>query len=100
MTTSALASRERPGRDNLPSEVASFIDRAHALAEIERLVCKARLITLTGTGGCGKTRLALRVAADMEQTFADGVWLVHLAPLADSALVPRAVAAALGVRGS
>src|SRR5439155_14212769 len=58
----------------------------------------SRLLTLTGTGGCGKTRLALRVAGDLPESFPDGIWLVPLAALVDPALVPPAVAAALGVR--
>ncbi|HEV2356254.1 MAG TPA: AAA family ATPase [bacterium] len=57
----------------------------------------ARLLTLTGSGGCGKTRLALQVAPGVLQEFPDGVWLAELAPLSDSSLVPNAVASALGV---
>ena len=57
-----------------------------------------RLLTLTGAGGCGKTRLALKVARDLVGAYSDGVWLVDLAPLSDPALVPQAVAKALGVR--
>ena len=68
------------------------------MAEVEQLLAATRLLTLTGAGGCGKTRLALQVAADLLEEYPDGVWLVELAPLADPALVPQAVAAALGVR--
>ena len=59
---------------------------------------EARLLTLTGAGGVGKTRLALRVAEQVEPDFEDGVWFVDLAPLADRALVPGALATVLGVR--
>lgn len=100
MTTSAAASRAAALQHNLPAEVASFIGRERELAEIERRLPPARLLTLTGVGGCGKTRLALRAAADLAPRFPNGAWLIQLAPLADSALVPRAVATALGVRGA
>lgn len=99
-TTAAFAGRNTPSRHNLPAEVASFVGREREIAEIKRLLSQARLLTLTGTGGCGKTRLALRVAAGAAQSCPDGVWLVQLAPLADSSLLPRAVAAAVGVRGT
>jgi non-specific serine/threonine protein kinase len=62
------------------------------------LLENTRLLTLTGSGGCGKTRLALAAAGEVVETFEDGVWLVELAPLADPSLVPQAVASALGVR--
>ena len=85
---------------NLPTEVASFIGRERELNEIERLLARSRLLTLTGAGGCGKTRLALHLATSVARGFPDGVWLAQLAPISDSALVPRAVAAALGIRGA
>src|SRR5439155_531895 len=62
------------------------------------LLAATRLLTLTGSGGCGKTRLSLQVAADLLEEYVDGVWLVELAALGDPALVPQTVAAALGVR--
>jgi predicted ATPase len=83
---------------NLPAELTSFVGRRHELNEARRLLAKARLLTLTGTGGVGKTRLALRIADELRAGFADGVWLVELAELRDSELLPNAVATALGLR--
>jgi non-specific serine/threonine protein kinase len=83
---------------NLPLALTSFIGREREQAAIERLLQETRLLTLTGAGGCGKTRLALQVAGALLGDYQDGVWLVEMAPLADPALVPQAVAAALGVR--
>src|SRR5918995_434120 len=68
------------------------------MSEVKRLLSTTRLLTLTGTGGCGKTRLALQVARDLVGDHLDGVWLVELASLSEEELVPQAVAAALGVR--
>jgi non-specific serine/threonine protein kinase len=84
--------------NNLPRQLTSFVGRERELAEVKRLLGEAPLLTLTGAGGAGKTRLALRVAAEASGDFADGVWLVELAPLANPTLVPQAVATALGVR--
>jgi predicted ATPase/DNA-binding XRE family transcriptional regulator len=83
---------------NLPSGLSSLVGRQQELAEVQRVLASARLVTLIGAGGVGKTRLALGVAAATAQAHPDGVWLVALAPLVDAALVPHAVAAALGVR--
>ncbi|MDQ5827477.1 MAG: AAA family ATPase, partial [Chloroflexota bacterium] len=83
---------------NLPIRLSSFIGREKELAELRRLLESNRLLTLTGAGGCGKTRLALAAADELVETFEDGVWLVDLAPLADPSLVPQAVASTLGVR--
>jgi predicted ATPase/class 3 adenylate cyclase len=83
---------------NLPARLTRFIGRDREMAELKRLLTSSRLVTLTGAGGCGKTRLALQVAGDLLADNADGVWLVELAPLADPALVPQAVGAVLGVR--
>lgn len=87
-----------PARHNLPLQLSSFIGREQELAEVRRLLASSRLVTLTGAGGTGKTRLALQVGAEVSADFADGVWFVELAPLFDPALVPRAVASALEVR--
>jgi len=84
--------------NNLPAERTRFIGREKELADCARLLEDARLLTLTGIGGAGKTRLALRLAADQLDRHPDGVWLVDLAPLADAARVPEALAAVLGVR--
>ena len=85
-------------RHNLPAPRTSFIGRAQELLEVKRHLAMTRLLTLTGTGGSGKTRLALEVARDLVGTYPDGVWLIELAPLSEGALVAQAFAAALGVR--
>jgi predicted ATPase/class 3 adenylate cyclase len=85
--------------NNLPVQLTSFVGRERELAEVGRLLAATRLLTLTGTGGTGKTRLALQVAAGELEAFPDGVWVAELAPLADPALVPQAVAAAAGLVG-
>ena len=86
------------GLNNLPAPTTSFIGREQQIDEIRRLLGSSRLLTLTGAGGCGKTRLALRVAADVSERYMDGVWLVDLAVLTDGELVPQVVAQTLGVR--
>jgi non-specific serine/threonine protein kinase len=78
--------------------LTSFVGREREIAEVLRLLSTTRLLTLTGAGGCGKTRLALQVAARARGGFPDGVWLAELAALANPVLVPRAVASAAGVR--
>jgi non-specific serine/threonine protein kinase len=82
----------------LPAPLTSFVGREHELDAVGRLLASKRLITLTGPGGMGKTRLALRAASDAQVAQADGVWLADLGSLADPALVPQVVAAAVGVR--
>ncbi len=82
---------------NLPAEVTSFVGRRREVAEVKRVLSSARHVTLTGVGGVGKTRLALRVAADLRRRFPDGVWLVELAPVEDSELLVPTVADTLGV---
>jgi predicted ATPase/DNA-binding CsgD family transcriptional regulator/DNA-binding XRE family transcriptional regulator len=85
-------------RSNLPTAVDRFIGRGQELAEIAGLLREARLITITGAGGVGKTRLAIEAAFQLESVAPDGVWLVELGALADPALTVQAVAAVLGVR--
>ena len=83
---------------NLPAERTSFVGRDRDLTLIEELMGSARLLTLTGPGGTGKTRLGLKVAADNLGRFRDGVFVVDLSAISDAALVPSAIAAALGLR--
>jgi predicted ATPase len=84
--------------NNLPHQVTSFVGRERELAEIRQLLGATRLLTLVGVGGLGKTRLSLQVAADVLDDYADGVWFVELAPLADPQRVAQAVASVLGVK--
>lgn len=82
---------------NLPVDVTSFVGRRRELAEAKALLSTSRLLTLTGMGGVGKTRLAIKMAADLHRGFADGVWLVELAGLQDAGLLGQTVSAALGI---
>ena len=84
--------------NNLPQQVTSFIGREKQLAEVKALLDRTRLLTLTGSGGSGKTRLSVQAAADVLDQYEGGVWLVELAALADAALVPQSVADVLGVK--
>jgi len=86
------------GRTNLPESSTSFVGRERELAEIKRRLPATRLLTLTGTGGIGKTRLALQAAAEVHDAYRDGVWFVDLAPLRDAALVPSALAQVLQLK--
>ncbi len=87
-----------PGRRRLPLETSTFVGREHELAELRTLLGRTRLLTLAGTGGAGKTRLALELARDREAMHADGAILVELDSVGDGADVPDAVAEALDLR--
>ena len=87
-------------RTNLPPSLTTFVGRAQALAQVRGQVRRSRMVTLIGSGGTGKTRLALEAASKLVANFADGVWLIELAPLADAALIPQAIAAVLGARAA
>jgi non-specific serine/threonine protein kinase len=86
-----------PAHTNLPLQLTSLIGREEALSEVRRLLSENRLLTLTGAGGCGKTRLAQEVGRSVVENFPDGVWQVELAPLRQPELVAQAVATAIGL---
>lgn len=88
---------ERNASHNLPSQVSSFVGRERELSELRQLLSSARVITLTGVGGVGKTRLALQLAASMLDDLGDGAWFVDLAPLTNATLVAGKLAGVLGV---
>ncbi|MFG1603828.1 ATP-binding protein [Actinoplanes sp. NPDC049265] len=94
----STATTARGSLGNLPAEVTSFVGRRQEVTGIRRLLSTSRLVTLTGGGGVGKTRLAQRVGAEMRRAFPDGVWFVELAELRDPDLVAVTVAEALGIR--
>jgi predicted ATPase/DNA-binding SARP family transcriptional activator len=89
------ASRQR---HNVPAQLTTLVGRDGDVRELERLLVQARLLTLTGVGGVGKTRLALELAGRLVDAFADGVWLIDLTAVSNPALVPQSVAEVLGVR--
>lgn len=84
--------------NNLPVMPTSFVGRNQELAEVEKLIRGARMVTLTGVGGAGKTRMALQVAAGMSEEYADGVWFVELAAVTEPEMVPAQAADVLGVQ--
>ncbi len=98
MTRDSGSRRAMTGRGNLPEDLAGFVGRERDIVQVKALLQASRLLTLVGTGGIGKTRLALHVASEVVDNYPDGVWLVDFASLGDPALVPHAVATALGVR--
>jgi predicted ATPase/class 3 adenylate cyclase/Tfp pilus assembly protein PilF len=87
-----------PIRTNLPIQLTSFIGREREKEEVSHLLTSTRLLTLTGAGGTGKTRLSMEIGAERLDEFADGVWLVELASVSDPELVPQSVAQALSLR--
>lgn len=98
---STAAGRPVPAGDrrtNLPQDITSFVGRSRQLVDLRQRLETARLVTLTGMGGVGKTRLALELARRMVSDFSGGVWLIEFAALDEPALVPQTIAAALGVR--
>ena len=97
-TATPARARSRATFASLPVELTSFVGRRQELAEVKRLLGTTRLLTLTGSGGAGKTRLAVRAAEEMARGFSDGVWFVDLAPLDDPMLVNQAVFATLGLQ--
>jgi predicted ATPase len=94
----ALTKEDRPG--NLRHQLTSFVGRTDELGQLGKLLDRSRLVTIVGPGGAGKTRLATELAGRMATDMPDGVWLVELAPVTDSADVARAALHALGVRES
>jgi predicted ATPase len=92
------ADRASKPKHNLPYQLTSFVGREQEIAQLKELVSTNRLVTLTGAGGAGKTRLAIEVASQLIEGFPDGVWLVELAALSDPHLVPQSAAYALEVK--
>jgi predicted ATPase len=92
------ARAQEPPAHNLPVDLSSFMGREREVVEVKYRITDTRRLTLTGPGGCGKTRLALVVASELVESFEEGAWWVALASLSDPALVPQAVASALRVR--
>jgi predicted ATPase/class 3 adenylate cyclase len=84
--------------NNLPIQLTSFVGRDRELVELDKLLASTRLLTLAGAGGCGKTRLALQLAADALDRYPGGAWWLELAPLSDPALIESALATMVGVR--
>ena len=84
--------------NNLPVQLTSFIGREKEIADVIRLLEKVRLVTLTGPGGTGKTRLSVQVASELLDQYPNGVWFVELVPILDPLLIPRTTAIAMGLR--
>ncbi len=97
---SGAVTGHRVRRTNLPSAPNAFVGRIQELADVRALLDQARLVTLTGAGGCGKTRLAQRVAGDVLLQYAEGVWFAEFASLDNPALAPEQVARVFGLAGT
>ncbi len=85
-------------RHNLPAQITSFVGREKEMAELKRLLAAHRLVTLTGSGGAGKTRLSIEAAAQLLDQFPDGAWLAELAPVADPDFIPQTLLAIFSLR--
>ncbi|WP_328546100.1 ATP-binding protein [Streptomyces platensis] len=94
-TETVAGSKRHSG--NLPAEVTSFVGRRRELSEARQSLTRTRLLTLTGAGGLGKTRLALRLASEVRRSFPDGTWVVDLSPVEDGSLLARTVVTALRI---
>ncbi|TMG19245.1 MAG: hypothetical protein E6H99_10920 [Chloroflexi bacterium] len=92
-----MSPANRSGIGKLPAESTSFVGRRRLLAEVKAAFANTRLLTLVGPGGVGKTRLALRAAADLRRTVHDGAWFIDLAGQEDPHLVPKAVITGMGL---
>jgi predicted ATPase/DNA-binding winged helix-turn-helix (wHTH) protein len=94
----ATAGSATEPKHNLPHALTSFIGREREIAQLTQLLGGTRLLTLTGAGGCGKTRLAIQLAKQHAHAYADGAWIAELAALTDAALLPQSVASVLGIK--
>ncbi len=97
MSSRRCETRKALTHQNLPAQLTSFVGRVAQITEIRDLLADNRLVTLTGAGGAGKTRLAIQIAAGIAAEFRDGVSYVDLAPITHAVVVPVAVARALGL---
>jgi predicted ATPase/DNA-binding XRE family transcriptional regulator/tetratricopeptide (TPR) repeat protein len=97
LPSKSIPSSNKP-KSNLPAPLTTFIGREKEQADVIRLLGKHRLVTLTGSGGVGKSRLSIKVGEQILENYADGVWLVELAPILDPLLVPRTTAIAISLR--
>lgn len=97
-TELTVSPRKRPRRGNLPARLSHFVGRTRELERVRDLVESGRLVTLTGAGGCGKSRLALEVAAAFDEDLEHGAWLVELASAATPEEVPQMVATTMGLQ--